>query len=95
MLEAELKNAPNQAVVGDANVSGEQFNRENVFRCGSGSVDKRILEWATVTTVSLLTMAFCSVQIIRGEDAAIYLPMMTMVIGLHLNVPKVVKDKPK
>lgn len=78
----------------------EDIQAENQLAtcCGSGRTDRRLLQYAGKLTVSIITLTFCFVQLIREPESGLlpfYSSLITFVIGSFMGAGSIASPDPK
>lgn len=70
----------------------QQERYENTYdTCCSGSTDRRLIQYASKLTISLIVLAFSCIQIYRADpcdgNLPLYSSLLTMVLGAWIKTP--------
>ena len=70
--------------------SEKQFERKTYYKTCCGSrLDKRALQFFSQLTISLIVMIFSLYQLHREKDKEIYLSLLTMIVGIYVEAPRI------
>ena len=69
--------------------SEKEFSRKTYWQtcCGS-KLDKRAVQFFSQLTISLMVMIFSLYQLHREKDKEIYLSLLTMILGVYVEAPR-------
>jgi hypothetical protein len=69
--------------------SEKEFQRKTYWDCCSGSkIDKRCVQFFSQLTISLIVIIFSLYQLYRETNTDIYLSLLTMIIGIYTEAPR-------
>ena len=85
--EVELKIEDPMAI--SQTISEKAFQRKTYYKTCCGSrLDKRALQFFSQLTISLIVMIFSLYQLYRETNTDIYLSLLTMIIGIYTEAPR-------
>jgi hypothetical protein len=70
-------------------ISEKEFKRKTYWKTCCGSrLDKRAVQFFSQLTISLIVIIFSLYQLYREKNTEIYLSLLTMIIGLYTEAPR-------
>lgn len=66
-------------------------NKEFTRTCLCGETDQRLVVFCTQVGFGIMSASFFMVQLARGADTAIYLPLLTSIFGYFMPAPSLKK----
>ena len=70
-------------------LSEKEFKRKTYWKTCCGSrLDKRAVQFFSQLTISLIVIIFSLYQLHREKNTEIYLSLLTMIIGLYTEAPR-------
>ena len=72
----------------DVSATEKEFKRTTYWYCCKGKVDKRAVRFFSQLTISIIVMIFSLYQLYRDKNTDIYLSLLTMIIGVFIEAPR-------